>query len=178
MDGWRAGGPAVVANHKVFLANLARKKALEREAMARREATSDRPQKQRLEAGFQCFFNGANRDIGPGRARPSAVAKQPQRESGGCGSRRTAIGTSAQPRGATPLGSSVAAPTGELAHDCPGVFGTQSTRRRWETGKVFGVKVLEGEDKGVTIRYDYTGRPAAAPAICDLRAKCGPIVLG
>ena len=152
----QAGGHAVVANHKVFLANLARKKALEREAAARQEARSDRPHKQRLEEGFQCFFNGAHREIGPGKTKCGVLA-QPRRSGGRASSREAAMHGLVQPRCTDKRSLLAEAQAGEdLPDGC--TLGARSTRRKWETGKVFGLKILEGEDKGATLLYDYTGR--------------------
>lgn len=58
-----------VDRHRLYLQNLQRRKQQEKEAAAARNA--DRQGDLDKERGFQCFFNGANRQLG-------APTKQPQ----------------------------------------------------------------------------------------------------
>ena len=48
--------------HRLYIQNLQRKKQMEKEAEAARNADNFKDAEK--ERGFQCFFNGANRDLG------------------------------------------------------------------------------------------------------------------
>ena len=158
--GWRAGGPAVIASHKEYLRNLARKKALEREATALRAAAGGKQHTEQLEKGFQGYFNGANRDVGPGKKQerppprdtptpPTPSVPQPSQAP----RRRSTATAPAGHRGLkrdTHGGGDSSADDGAAADAPP----TASTRRQWATGKIFGFKITEGEDKGEVVQYD------------------------
>ena len=68
----RCGTYEPMDRHRVYLQNLARRKQLEKEAAAARDAS--KRGEEDLERGFQICFNGANRDVCPPKpaARPSS----------------------------------------------------------------------------------------------------------
>ena len=72
----RHGSYVHMDRHRVYLANLARRKAMEKEAAAVRDA--DRQLEEKLERGFNVCLNGANREwIGRPKTteRPNSAAR-------------------------------------------------------------------------------------------------------
>ena len=69
MQQFRTGPDGQDARHRLFLASLAKRKALEREAKARRRGT-DESRNEELERGFQICLNGANRECTSEKRKP------------------------------------------------------------------------------------------------------------
>jgi len=137
----------------MFLQNLARKKALEREAAARR---LNKPQEDR-ERGFQMCFNGANKDLG--KIKPRHMSQQQRPVTSG------ATGRLVRVAGAVPIATLQHAVDNERRTSAIGEEGAHSpstaivkrVRRQWVIGEPVLLRAADGE----VLQADPVGREVA-----------------